>query len=208
MVKEPLTKSVSVEELRHMREVEGLTNKEIAKRLDVSATTVGKYLGPADPDWRARAAKLGGMTRGCPQKTVDEIRRLYSEGCSISGIQDRVHVSWETVKKYTKDLGPNRKKKKKAVTQQTAQMETPVVSAAAAPVTTARTPVCTILSSRRTVKLQGLECQYEVETDGKTGTLTVTNGTSEVAIFDAGSLDAFIAELTMIRNDYLSEVSA
>lgn len=208
MIKEPLTKSVSVEELRHMREVEGLTNKEIAKRLDVSATTVGKYLGPADPDWRARAARLGGMTRGCPQKTVDEIRRLYSEGYSISGIQDRVHVSWETVKKYTKDLGPNRKRKKKAAPQQTAPAEVKTTPAAAAPVTTARTPVCTVVSSRRTVKLKGLECQYEVETDGKTGTLTVTNGTSEVAIFDAGSLDAFISELTMIRNDYLSEVSA
>ena len=212
-MKQPLSKQVSVSELRHMREVDGLTNKEIAQRLDVSASTIGKYLGPPEPGWQARAGKKGGRGR-LSQETIDEIRRLYKEGHSINGIQEKVHVSWETVKRYTKDLGPNRKKKhvqepvfQEPVYQSPTFEGTPLVKAVttvAQPVTTVRKPVCEVISSRRTVKLKGLECQYEVETDGTTGTLTVVNGTSEVAIFDTSTLDAFIEELTMIRKEYLS----
>lgn len=42
-----LTESISVQELQQMRE-EGLSNMQIAKRLDVSYATVRKYLGKAD----------------------------------------------------------------------------------------------------------------------------------------------------------------
>lgn len=42
-----LTESISVQEMQQMRD-EGLSNAQIAKRLDVSYTTVRKYLGRAD----------------------------------------------------------------------------------------------------------------------------------------------------------------
>lgn len=42
-----LTESISVQELQQMRD-EGLSNMQIAKRLDVSYATVRKYLGKAD----------------------------------------------------------------------------------------------------------------------------------------------------------------
>ena len=42
-----LTESISVQEMQQMRD-EGLSNAQIAKRLDVSYTTVRKYLGKAD----------------------------------------------------------------------------------------------------------------------------------------------------------------
>ena len=203
MVKEPLTKSVSVAELLHMRNEDHLTNRQIAERLDVHPATILRYIGP---DIRQPVQPRKGKRCVVTTKLVDSMREMYLDGKSINTIAEHVGLSWKTVKKYIADLGPNRKKKLQPEAQD--PVGVPATPVAAVPVVTARTPVCTVVSSRRTVKLKGLECQYEVETDGKTGTLTVTNGSSEVAIFDAGSLDAFIAELTMIRKDYLSEVSA
>lgn len=40
-----LTDSISLQELRQMRE-DGLTNNEIARRLDIAPSAVGRYLGP------------------------------------------------------------------------------------------------------------------------------------------------------------------
>lgn len=42
---EMLAKSISWSELVYLREVEKLTNKEIAKRYDIAYTTVLKYIG-------------------------------------------------------------------------------------------------------------------------------------------------------------------
>lgn len=47
-----LSDSVSLSELRHMREVEGLSNAEIAERLNVSVTIIYRYLGKQPPGMR------------------------------------------------------------------------------------------------------------------------------------------------------------
>lgn len=57
-------RDLSKEELMHMRE-EGLSNAEIAERLDVSAQTVYARIGKNPPEIRSRVAKEASMSRGC-----------------------------------------------------------------------------------------------------------------------------------------------
>lgn len=45
-LKESLLKSVDMSTLLYMRNVEHMTNREIAQRLDVSTATIRKYIGP------------------------------------------------------------------------------------------------------------------------------------------------------------------
>ena len=47
-----LIDEVSIQEMRNMREIEHLSNSEIAERLDVSHATVLKYIGPAGREYR------------------------------------------------------------------------------------------------------------------------------------------------------------
>lgn len=200
MTKEPLSKSVSISELRQMRE-EGLTNKEIAARLDVTPTTIARYLGPIEPGWKPKVERRGGLRIQTPQETIDEIRRLYSEGRSINGISERVHVSWETVKKYTRDLGPNRKKKKELVFDTVPAIEEePIVNEE--PVVQEQEGVTTmlkIISQRQSIRMQGAECQYEIELGDGTDSVTILNSDKqEVAVLDADGLSGLIGELSQI----------
>ena len=47
-----LIDDVSIQEMRNLREIEHLSNAEIDERLDVSHSTVIKYLGPAGREYR------------------------------------------------------------------------------------------------------------------------------------------------------------
>lgn len=47
-----LIDEVSIQEMRNMREIEHLSNSEIAERLDVTYKTVTKYIGPAGREYR------------------------------------------------------------------------------------------------------------------------------------------------------------
>lgn len=199
MTKEPLSKSVSIAELRHMREVDGLTNKEIADRLDVAPTTIAKYLGPAEPGWRSKAGRRGALHRKTSQETIDEIRRLYMEGRSINGIAEKLGVGWNTVKVHTQDMGPNKKKKYvfdtvPAVEEEPVVNEEPVVQ-----VQEGVTPMLKIISSRQSIRMQGAECQYEIELGDGTDSVTILNSDrQEVAVLDADGLSGLIGELSQI----------
>lgn len=199
MTKEPLSKSVSIAELRHMREVDGLTNKEIADRLDVAPTTIAKYLGPAEPGWRSKAGRRGALHRKTSQETIDEIRRLYMEGRSINGIAEKLGVGWNTVKVHTQDMGPNKKKKYvfdtvPAVEEEPVVNEEPVVQ-----VQEGVTPMLKIISSRQSIRMQGAECQYEIELGDGTDSVTILNSDKqEVAVLDADGLSGLIGELSQI----------
>lgn len=199
MTKEPLSKSVSIAELRHMREVDGLTNKEIADRLDVAPTTIAKYLGPAEPGWRSKAGRRGSLHRKTSQETIDEIRRLYMEGRSINGIAEKLGVGWNTVKVHTQDMGPNKKKKLvfdtvPAIEEEPVVNEEPVVQ-----VQEGVTPMLKIISSRQSIRMQGAECQYEIELGDGTDSVTILNSDrQEVAVLDADGLSGLIGELSQI----------
>lgn len=202
MTREPLSKSISVSELRHMREEEGLTNKEIADRLDVAPTTIAKYLGPAEPGWRSKAGRRGALHRKTSQETIDEIRRLYREGHSINGIAEKLGVGWNTVKVHTQDMGPNRKKKfvfdtVPAVEEEPVIHEEPVVQEV--PVQEGEISMLKVISQRQSIRMQGAECQYEIELGDGTDSVTVLNSDGqEVAVLDADGLSGLIGELSQI----------
>ena len=207
MAKEALSNSVSISELRHMREVEGLTNKEIAKRLDVAPSTISRYLGPQDPEILKRIRRKSG-SQHIEQDTIDEIRRLYDEGRSINGIAEKLGLGWKTVKAYTQDMGPNWKRKKEFVfdtapeepIQEEPVQEEPV---AAEEVTIydrrSEYPMLRIVSQRKSIRMQGAECVYEIELGEGTDSVSILNSDKqEVAVLDADGLSGLIGELSQI----------
>ena len=210
MAKEALSNSVSISELRHMREVEGLTNKEIAKRLDVAPSTISRYLGPQDPEILKRIRRKSGGQH-VEQSTIDEILRLYDEGRSINGIAEKLGLGWNTVKADPQDKGPNWKKKKEldaipvepikvepiAHAEKSVANEEPVVPEV--PVQEGEISMLRIISSRQSIRMQGAECQYEVELGAGTDSVTIINSDKqEVAVLDADGLSGLIGELSQI----------
>lgn len=63
MAKRSLMEDVTVQELLDMRNIEGLSNSEIAERLDVSEVTVHKYIG---------AGHIRRAPRSKPEEIVEE----------------------------------------------------------------------------------------------------------------------------------------
>ena len=197
MQRQPLNKSVSIQELMHMRDVEHLSNSEIARRLDVNPSTIFRYIGPADPSCRAKGKNNG---RPLTQELIDQIRELYQAGRSVNGISEKLGIGWATVKKYT--CGISRPGKKQP--EEPFRFDPP--EEVMAELHEEDSTMLEIISQKRTVHLKGSECRYEVETDGEKGTLTIINGETEVIMFDRASLGTFIKELENIRDEYLREV--
>ena len=71
-----ITHEVSVSEMRRMREEEGLTNIEIAERLDCSSQTVWRYIGPMPPEMVRAAKSMGGRNRKKIPLQIDRIETL------------------------------------------------------------------------------------------------------------------------------------
>ena len=201
MAKEALSNSVSISELRHMREVEGLNNKEIAKRLDVAPSTISRYLGPQDPEILKRIRRKSG-SQHVEQGTIDEIRRLYDEGRSINGIAEKLGLGWKTVKAYTQDMGPNWKRKKEldAVPADPVNKYEPVDHEEDVKNNRGgEYPMLRIEIQRHIILIQGAECQYEIELGDGTDSVTILNSDrQEVAVLDADGLSGLIGELSQI----------
>lgn len=80
-----LTDSVSISELMHMREVEGLSNGEIARRLGVHINTICKAIGPHPDGKRAkhkRPTRTAEKLPALPEKQIPDMpRESFKERC-------------------------------------------------------------------------------------------------------------------------------
>lgn len=185
-MKESLLNTVSMQELQYMRDQEHLTNEEIAKRLDVTPQTISKYIG------KSPYRRKGGRGHGVSAGDIKTIQEMYRNGASCSVIAAAVSCSRETVRRYTKGI-------------QRVNQPTGAPVAVVAPVEERKqSSMFKVISSRRNVRLGGSEYQYEVDLGGGRDTVTVINGSVDMAIFDAESLDRFIDELRQIREGYLT----
>jgi len=215
MIRQSLTKTVSVSELRQMRD-SGLTNREIAKRLDCSPATVGRYLGP--PDLRAHGRKKCGAGKEVTPDMAADMQRLYREGRSINSIAERFGVGWQTTKKIVAgsklklDMPPDPEPIAPAEPVCTAEPAAePVQEQTAEPEPAQEHCVIEekgdnqmfeVVSRRQQIRLKGAECEYDLELGSGKDSVTVISGGTEVALFDAETLTAFIAELTKLRDTY------
>ena len=75
-----LTDSISISELMHMREVEGLSNGEIAKKLDVHVSTIRGLIG-AHPDGKRAKRKVKQLPTLPDTKVPDMPRESFKERC-------------------------------------------------------------------------------------------------------------------------------
>lgn len=75
-----LTDSISISELMHMREVEGLSNGEIARKLGCSINTIHAHIG-AHPDGK-RAKRKAKQLPTLPEKQIPDMpRESFKERC-------------------------------------------------------------------------------------------------------------------------------
>ena len=193
-MKECLTNTVSLQELQYMRDQEHLTNAEIAKKLDVSAATIAKYIGKSP--FRKRRSSYSAAD-------IKTIQEMYRNGATYDMIQEAVSCSSNTVRRYTKGI------RRKEPAAAPAAASAPAVTSAPVIVSTPvvermQSNMFKVISSRRNVRLGGSEYQYEVDLGSGRDTVTVINGSVDMAIFDAESLDRFIDELRQIREGYLT----
>ncbi len=96
-----LLKEVSVNELQRLRD-EGLNNKQIAERIEVSAATISKYL----PVGYKKYVHLDDSCK-------EEIVQLYKEGETAKEIAKAYSINIATVYNIVKKGGVNKRKTKK-----------------------------------------------------------------------------------------------
>ena len=196
MNKAPLSKSVSIQELRYMRD-QGMNNREIAKALDVSPATVGRYLGPQDIKARSKKHNCKEVT----SEMADEIRRMYGEKRSINSIANRFDIGWQTVKKIV--AGSKMKFDDPAEIMEPGAQVT-VDPKPEAPDAKKENDMLAVLSKRQTIRLAGSECLYEIESGmNEQSMLSLIFGDTVRMILDSASLQTFIGELTKIQSEYL-----
>jgi DNA-binding CsgD family transcriptional regulator len=197
-----LRHEVSVEEMRYMEDQEGLTRQEIAKRLDVSPTTVTYYLGLKENDKQSIKARL-------PEKTVNQIISLRKKNFTYPEIAKELGISIPTARLYCTTYRDKIHDKGQDVMtiepQKPAECKPtalPVIKDSPKP--EAGQTMFLVLDEKRTVRLQGNEFKYEVVKGGDMDGLTVTFGPTDVAIFDRESLNTFIKELTELQKEFFS----
>lgn len=82
MAKIKLTESVSVSELKHMREVEGLSNGEIARKLGCSINTIHAHIGTHPEGKRAKRKNKRKQLPSLPEKQIPDMpRESFKERC-------------------------------------------------------------------------------------------------------------------------------
>jgi DeoR/GlpR family transcriptional regulator of sugar metabolism len=190
MTRQPLSKSVSLQELQYMREQEHMTNAEIAKKLDVCPQTIRKYLGSQTQNSRGKV----------DQTTIDRIRSMYQDCVKIAEIAKAAGVSRETVRRYVMDL--ERRHHRRPVKRVAARTQTVAEKKTEKAVEQTMKNALKVINRRQTIRLSGAECRYLVDLDGEKDSVTIINGSTDVAILDAALLDRFIDELMQIRKEY------
>lgn len=103
MAKIKLTESVSISELKHMREVEGLGNAEIAKRVGCAVSTVIVHIGkqPMEMTKRNQMAGMRKVKQEEPSTPVGEPTKHHE---SFADLVARVKAE-AVVEKNKKELG-------------------------------------------------------------------------------------------------------
>lgn len=205
-LREPLSKSVSVQELQYMRNEQGLPNVEIAKRLDISPATVVHYLGPRNPECRSKGRN---SRKPLTDDIITRIREMYAEGGSVKGISEKLGVGWATVKKYVSGMEQIHRKRKNTARKPFA-LDKPVIdntSELEQEKATENKSMFEIVSQRQTVRLKGCENCYLIETGGGDDTLTIEYDGTEVCVLDASGIDTFIQELQRIRHEYFGDTA-
>lgn len=98
-----LTDSISISELKHMREVEGLSNAEIAKRVGCAVSTVIAYIGkqPVEMTKRNQMAGLRRVKQEEPSTPVGEPTKQHE---SFADLVARVKAE-AVAEKNKKELG-------------------------------------------------------------------------------------------------------
>lgn len=181
-----LATQVSISEMRHMEDVEGLSRQEIAKRLDISPATVLKYLGLKN----SAASESARLTDDKVRQIIDLRRKRFT----TREIAKKVGISPTTAHRYIEQ------NKDRIYTETTETEEKqPAMEK------NTETMMFRVLDEKRTLRLQGSECQYEIVTGGGIDSLTVINGQTEIIIFDRDSLNRFIQELNDLKTRYFGE---
>lgn len=77
-----LTDSISISELMHMREVEGLSNGEIARKLGCSINTIHAHIGTHPEGKRAKRKDKRKQLTSLPEKQIPDMpRESFKERC-------------------------------------------------------------------------------------------------------------------------------
>lgn len=77
-----LTDSISISELMHMREVEGLSNGEIARKLGCSINTIHAHIGTHPEGKRAKRKDKRKQLTSLPEKQIPDLpRESFKERC-------------------------------------------------------------------------------------------------------------------------------
>ncbi len=98
-----LTDSVSISELKHMREVEGLSNAEIAKRIGCAVSTVIAHIGK-QPKEMTKRTQLAGMHRVKQEEPSTPVGEPAKHHESFADLVARVKAE-AAVEKNKKELG-------------------------------------------------------------------------------------------------------
>lgn len=103
-----LSDSISISELMHMREVEGLSNGEIAKKLDVHVSTIRGLIG-AHPDGKRAKRKNKQLPPLVEASVPDMPRESFKERCERLMAQADEKTAQETPSTHAcKGLNPTR----------------------------------------------------------------------------------------------------
>ena len=81
MMKRKSTRDISISEMLHLRNVEGLSNAEIAQRLGMGYSTVCKYLGKQPAGIRKPTRKKVAQTEPAAEQVAEQIhgRKTFTE---------------------------------------------------------------------------------------------------------------------------------
>lgn len=169
-----MKRELSVSELLQLRE-EGLSNKQIADRLEISVTTVYQWIGR-----RSQAVKHAAV---------------QNKPCPIPNPMNIVPV-------VQKEKGPEKAKEEMPMFQEEKPVQSTDLPATQPMQRDPYRPTLPVLKRREIVDLQGTFCCFRVDTGDLTVEMTDSEGESSALInglLDKESLGLFIRELMQVH---------